>query len=101
MTAIPKTASTCASLIRVITSELTTIAAPAGRVVVNNRDVIDLFKEHNLLLVLQAHMHASESLFWKGTTYITNGAVSGQWWRGPWKGFEEGFTVITLREKRD
>ena len=78
-------------------TEGATIAAPAGRVVVNNRDVLDLFKGHNLLLVLQGHLHASESIYRNGTTFITTGAISGQWWRGPWKGSEEGFTVVTLK----
>ena len=79
-------------------TEGATIAAPAGRVVVNNRDVLDLFKGHNLLLVLQGHLHASESIYRNGTTFITTGAISGQWWRGPWKGSEEGFTVVTLKD---
>ncbi|MBT8078604.1 MAG: metallophosphoesterase [Gammaproteobacteria bacterium] len=73
-----------------------TAVAPAGRVIVNNLDVLDLFRNHNLLLVLQGHLHVSESIRWKHTTFITGGAVSGRWWRGPWHGTEEGFTVVTL-----
>ncbi|MGD1977570.1 MAG: metallophosphoesterase [Gammaproteobacteria bacterium] len=74
--------------------------APANRVVVNNREVLGLFESHNLLLVLQGHLHVSELIRWGGTTFVTGGAVSGKWWRGSWHGTPEGFTVLTLRGER-
>ena len=77
-----------------------TAAAPAGRVVVNNIDVLDLFKKHNLVLVLQGHLHVTEMLRWQKTTFITGGAVSGRWWRGPWHGTPEGFNSVTLHGDR-
>jgi hypothetical protein len=39
-------------------------------------------------------------LRWRGTTFITGGAVCGQWWRGPWHGTDAGFGVLTLRPDR-
>jgi Icc protein len=77
-----------------------TAAAPANRVVVNNHDVLELFTGHNLLLVLQGHMHVEEMLRWRGTTFVTGGAVCGKWWRGAWHGTREGFCVLTLRPDR-
>lgn len=77
-----------------------TVAAPRNRVVVNSREVLDVFARHRLLLVLQGHMHALELLRWRHTTFITGGAISGQWWRGPWHGTEEGFCILTLRGDR-
>jgi 3',5'-cyclic AMP phosphodiesterase CpdA len=77
-----------------------TAAAPANRVVVNNREVLELFDDHNLLLVLQGHLHVDEMLRWRGTTFITGGAVCGKWWRGAWHGTPEGFGVLTLRPDR-
>ena len=77
-----------------------TAAAPADRVVVNNIDVLDLFKEHNLVLVLQGHLHVTEMLRWQNTTFITGGALSGRWWRGSWHGTPEGFNLVTLRGDR-
>ena len=53
---------------------------PRNRVVINNRDVFGLMEDHNVILVLQGHLHAKELLIW----------------RGPWHGTEEGFNVITL-----
>jgi hypothetical protein len=74
-------------------------AAKPNRVVVNNVDVLKLFAEHNLMLVLQGHLHVSEFLRWKNTTFLTGGAVSGGWWKGPFHGTEEGFTVVTLHSE--
>jgi Icc protein len=74
-----------------------TSGAPPNRVVTNNTEVLDLFGNHNLILVLQGHLHVSERLQWRGTTFITGGAICARWWRGPWHGTEEGFNIITLQ----
>jgi 3',5'-cyclic AMP phosphodiesterase CpdA len=74
--------------------------APANRVVVNNREVLELFAGHNLVLVLQGHLHVNELLRWRDTTFITGGAVCGKWWRGSWHGTAEGYGVATLRPDR-
>jgi len=73
---------------------------PANRVIVNNRDVLELFTDHNLLLVLQGHLHVDELIRRHDTTFITGGAVCGKWWRGSWHGTPEGFGVVTLRPDR-
>jgi Icc protein len=77
-----------------------TFQAKPNRVVVNNTDVLALFVEHNLVLVLQGHLHVSEMLRWRDTTFITGGAVCANWWRGPHLGTEEGFNAITLHRDR-
>ncbi|MBN1269704.1 MAG: metallophosphoesterase [Kiritimatiellae bacterium] len=69
---------------------------PANRVVVNNLEVLDAFRDHKLLLVLQGHMHVEEVIKRGGTTFITGGAVCAKWWRGPYYGTEEGFGLVTL-----
>lgn len=74
--------------------------APRNRVVVNNRDVLDRFARHRLLLVLQGHLHVNEMLRWRETTFITGGAVCGRWWRGRYHGTDAGFGVVTLRRDR-
>ena len=78
-------------------TEGATVAAKPNRVVENNLEIFDLFAGHNLLLVLQGHLHTEEMVRWRNTTFITGGAVSGKWWRGPWHGTREGFGVLTLR----
>ena len=77
-----------------------TSTVTANLLVVNNRKVLELFADHNLLLVLQGHLHAEEMLRWKGTTFITSGAICGNKWRGPRYGTPEGFGVLTLRPDR-
>ncbi len=74
--------------------------APRNRAVVNNREVLEAFAGHRLQVVLQGHLHVNEMLRWRGTTFITGGAVCAKWWRGPWYGTEEGFGVLTLRRDR-
>lgn len=73
---------------------------PANRIVANNTAVLDVFAKHNLLLVLQGHLHQNELMRWRKTTFITGGAVCGKYWRGPWHGTAEGFGVVTLRGRR-
>jgi len=73
-----------------------TYAARPNRVIVNNREVLKTFEDHNLILVLQGHLHVNEMIKWQNTTFITGGAVCGKWWRGAWYGTEEGFYDITL-----
>jgi 3',5'-cyclic AMP phosphodiesterase CpdA len=77
-----------------------TVSAPPNRVVTNNIEVLQLFEKHQLILVLQGHLHIKERLQWRNTTFITGGAVCGRWWRGPWHGTAEGFSVITLDGNR-
>jgi len=74
-----------------------TAANDSGLVVVNSKEVLDLFKGYNLKLVLQGHLHTVEDIFIDGIHFITGGAVSAAWWTGPHKGFEEGFMLITMK----
>jgi 3',5'-cyclic-AMP phosphodiesterase len=77
-------------------SEGATSSAPPNRVVVNNCEVLKVMENHNLILVLQGHLHVNEMIRWRGTTFITGGAICGKWWRGNWYGTEEGFYDIML-----
>ena len=77
-----------------------TFTPPKTRVIVNNLEVLRIMKNHNVILVLQGHLHAREWIKWQDTTFIVGGAICGKWWRGPWHGTEEGFNVITLTRNR-
>jgi 3',5'-cyclic AMP phosphodiesterase CpdA len=75
-------------------------AAPRNRIVVNNREVLDLIVDRRSTVVLQGHLHVDEILRWRGVTFITGGAICGKWWRGAWMGTEPGFGVMTWRRDR-
>jgi predicted phosphodiesterase len=71
---------------------------PEGWVIVNSKEVLDLFQGHNLKLVLQGHLHSLEEINVGGITFLTGGAVSSNWWEGPYHGLEEGFVLIKIRK---
>jgi len=63
----------------------------------NQKQVFDLFKEHNLKLVLQGHMHLYEEIKVKGVQFITAGAVSGNWWNGSFEGTAPGHLEVNVK----
>jgi len=72
-----------------------------GLVVENSKDVLDLFKRHNLRLVLQGHLHIYEDInIQNKIRFITGGAVSARWWTGPNEGLEEGFVLIKIKDDK-
>jgi 3',5'-cyclic AMP phosphodiesterase CpdA len=70
-----------------------------GGVITNSLEVLKLFSEHNLKLVLQGHLHYNEDLFVGNKVhFITGGAVSGRWWSNkPGDHPEEGFQMIHVK----
>ena len=66
--------------------------------VANANQVLDLFEGHNVIGVLQGHVHVNERVEWKGVPYMTSGAVCGNWWKGIHLGTPEGFTVVTVAD---
>lgn len=77
-----------------------TVPNAPGIVVTNAKEVIGLFKDHNLKLVMQGHLHYYEDIYLFGTRYITAGAVSGAWWEGPYFNTEEGFLLVRVSDDR-
>lgn len=81
-------------------SQGATFQAKPNRVVINNTEVLKLFQRHNLILVLQGHLHVTEAVQWRGTTFLTGGAICAGWWRGAYFDTVEGFNVIKLKDDR-
>ena len=69
---------------------------PVWAVINNANEVLELFKDHNLKLVLQGHQHILEAIYVRDTWFITGGAVSGAWWSGRYDKTEEGFLLISV-----
>jgi 3',5'-cyclic AMP phosphodiesterase CpdA len=68
--------------------------------ITNGNEVLDLFRDYNLKLVLQGHLHCYEEIRANGVTFITGGAVSAGWWEGPYNGLEEGYVSLKLLPDR-
>lgn len=73
-------------------------SAPSDKMIIRNaKEVRHLFKDYNVQAVLQGHTHVVEECTYTSTRYISCGAVSGEWWRGPRLGVHpEGFVVLDI-----
>jgi 3',5'-cyclic-AMP phosphodiesterase len=57
----------------------------------------DLFAHHsNVKLCLSGHLHLCDRVDYNGVTYLCNGAVSGNWWKGRHEDCDEGYSVVDL-----
>ena len=75
-----------------------TVASSSSWIIDNSKEVLNLFENYNLKLVLQGHLHIYEDIYIDGIHYITGGAVSANWWKGNYQGCEEGFLKFTLTD---
>jgi 3',5'-cyclic-AMP phosphodiesterase len=55
-----------------------------------------LFRAARVRLALSGHIHLADRVDYNDTTYLCNGAVSGNWWRGPYHETPAGFAIIDL-----
>lgn len=55
-----------------------------------------LFRSNGVKLCLSGHQHLLDRCTTNGITYICDGAVSGNWWKGIHDGVPEGYGVIDL-----
>jgi 3',5'-cyclic AMP phosphodiesterase CpdA len=73
------------------------VAVPPSMLVANAKEVQALLQKAQVRAVLQGHTHVIEACTYGGTEYITGGAVSGSWWKGPNLGIHpEGFMVYDV-----
>ncbi len=58
-------------------------------------ELTNLFRNYaNIKVCLSGHLHMQEALTYRGITYLNNGAVSGNWWKGPFRDFEAAYAVL-------
>jgi len=50
----------------------------------------------NIKVCLSGHIHLQDELEYLGIKYYCNGAVSGNWWKGPFQEFSPAYAVIEL-----
>jgi 3',5'-cyclic-AMP phosphodiesterase len=61
------------------------------------RKIIHLFHKHrNVKLCLSGHIHLYDRVDYNGVTYLCNGAVSGNWWKGIYHQTPPGYGIVDL-----
>lgn len=61
------------------------------------RDIVALFLKHrNVRLCVSGHIHLIDRIDFQGVSYLCNGAVSGNWWKGRHQECDEGYALINL-----
>ncbi|MBX7246671.1 MAG: metallophosphoesterase [Candidatus Sumerlaeaceae bacterium] len=61
------------------------------------RRLKDLFYQHkNVKLCVSGHIHLLDQIIYNDVNYICSGAVSGNWWGGPFQETPEGYGLINL-----
>ena len=45
--------------------------------------IVDILDEHNVKLAVSGHIHLVDRCDYRNVTFICDGAVSGNWWKGP------------------
>lgn len=56
------------------------------------RKVKDLFKKYpNIKTCLSGHIHLQDEVNYLGIKYYCNGAISGNWWKGPFQDFAPAY----------
>lgn len=60
-------------------------------------DLVALFLKHrNVKLCLSGHIHLIDRVDFQGVTYLCDGAVSANWWKGRHQECDEGYGLIDL-----
>ena len=59
------------------------------------RKLTQLFTNYkNIRCCLSGHIHLQDQVEYKGIQYFCNGAVSGNWWGGAFKGFDPAYAIF-------
>jgi 3',5'-cyclic-AMP phosphodiesterase len=59
------------------------------------RKILQLFSQYNnIRCCLSGHIHLQDEVNYKGIQYFCNGAVSGNWWNGAFKGFDPAYALF-------
>ena len=60
------------------------------------KPLLTLLRANNTKLCLSGHIHLVDRVDYLGMTFLCNGAVCGNWWKGPRQEFPEGYGVIDI-----
>jgi 3',5'-cyclic AMP phosphodiesterase CpdA len=60
------------------------------------RAIVEMIQPYNVKLLVSGHIHMVDRVEYRGRTFICDGAVSGNWWKGSRLSFPEGYGVFDL-----
>ena len=64
---------------------------------IDGRHIKDLFVRHpSVKVCVSGHIHLVDRVDYNGVSYLCNGAVSGNWWRGNFQETAPGYALIDL-----
>jgi 3',5'-cyclic AMP phosphodiesterase CpdA len=70
---------------------------PGAWMHIDAKRIRTLFDKHpNVKLCLSGHEHLWDRVQYNGVTYVCNGAVCGNWWKGSYHETPEGYGVVDL-----
>ncbi|MBK8269283.1 MAG: metallophosphoesterase [Planctomycetes bacterium] len=70
---------------------------PPGWLHIDSRRIKNLFLQHpNVNVCLSGHLHLIDRVEYNGVTYLCDGAVSGNWWKGAHQECHEGYALVDL-----
>jgi hypothetical protein len=71
-----------------------------GDIMTKNLDELQaIFRAHpHVKIALSGHTHKVDRVDYEGVTYLCGGAVSGNWWQGPYAHFNPGYRLLDLRD---
>ena len=71
-----------------------------GNLMTKNSDAIrDLFAAHpHVKIALSGQTHIIDRVDYAGVSYLCGGAVAGNWWKGPYHGFDPGYRILDLHD---
>ena len=62
----------------------------------DSHQVISMLTKYNVKLCISGHIHMVDRIDYLGITFICDGAVSGNWWKGKHHEFSEGYGLFDL-----
>jgi 3',5'-cyclic AMP phosphodiesterase CpdA len=60
------------------------------------RALVELLSRHKVKVAASGHIHLVDRADYRSITFLCNGAVSGNWWKGPCQQFPEGYALLDL-----
>jgi 3',5'-cyclic AMP phosphodiesterase CpdA len=62
----------------------------------DSKRILQILAEHRVRLAVSGHIHLVDRVDYRGISFVCDGAVSGNWWKGPREQFPEGYGIFDL-----